>query len=286
MNETAVSSTVPKSISSSVAAAKKASLPWRVARRLIYEIRRIMPHRASVRYRGFVLPHPRTRSRMCGREYESNEFFLESGRAEARRLVTKLGYRSDSRIVEIGSGLGRFAIGVLQEVGEAQYWGFDPVRPWLDWCRKNIGRNHPSFRFTHIDVENELYNPAGAVAAKKFHFPVADGHADIVYMWGVFTNMRLSDAHNYIEEIGRITREGGRVFLTAFVEDSVPKETINPVNYVDYECDLPLQVVRFEKQSFFSVFEKHGLMLEEFAHHAGSHCNQSEIYLRKVGNDR
>src|SRR2546430_3045566 len=139
------------------------SFSRQLARRLASKIRRIIIQRSSVQYRGFVLPHPIIRQRMCGEEYASNEFFLESGSAEARRIVTKLGYRSDSRIVDIGSGLGRLATGLLREIGDVQYWGFDPVRSWIDWCKKHIERNHPSFRFTYIDVENELYNPTGTV---------------------------------------------------------------------------------------------------------------------------
>jgi SAM-dependent methyltransferase len=223
------------------------------------------------------------REGICGPQYGVKKFFLDSGRAEARRVVLKLGYRKNMNVVEIGSGAGRFAIGLLGEVGEVDYWGFDPVAPWIDWCRKYIEEVHPSFHFIHIDVKNENYSPDGVAAGEKFKFPMQDGHADIVYMWGVFTNMRWKDARNYISEIGRLTRDGGRVFLTAFVEEGVPEETINPVDYVEYPCTVPLHVVRYQKDALFAAFEDHGLSVEEFSHHGGFHCNQSEIYLRKVG---
>jgi SAM-dependent methyltransferase len=223
------------------------------------------------------------REEMCGDQYADNRFFLESGRAEARRVVSKLGYRKNMRVVEIGSGVGRLATGLLREVGDVEYWGFDPVPAWIDWCEKYIEGVHPSFRFMHIDVENENYNPDGAIMGEEFKFPLPDGHADIVYMWGVLTNMRLKDARNYISEISRLVRDGGRGFLTAFVEEDVPEETINPVDYVPYPCTVPLHVVRYEKEALFSIFDANGLAVEEFAHHGGSHPKQSEIYLRKVG---
>jgi SAM-dependent methyltransferase len=237
-----------------------------------------------VLYRGSVLPIPGMRLGMCGAEFTNDEFYLESGVAEARRVVAKLGYTSDCRVVEIGSGLGRFATGLLREVGDVDYWGFDAVEWWVDWCKKYIERRHPTYRFHHINVENELYNPGGVVKGDQFRFPLPDGHADIVYMWGVVTNMRFKDARNYIAEIGRLTRPGGRVFLTAWVEEDVPEETVNPDDYVNYQLEGPLWVVRYQKAALFSLFEQHGLVVEQFGHHAGGHCNQSEIYLRKRTN--
>ncbi len=194
------------------------------------------------------------------------------------------GLRSTSRLCSSAAcDLGRLAIGLVREAGSVQYWGFDASEPWIAWCRKHIERSHPSFRFVHVNIENELYNPAGTTLGDDFRFPLADGHADIVYMWGVFTNMRLNDARIYISEISRLLRNGGRAFLTAFVEKNVEPESINPVGYVDYECKVPLHVVRYAQDVLFSMFAEHGLTVEEFAYHGGTHCNQSEIYLRKVG---
>src|SRR5438046_3119436 len=82
------------------------------------------------------------------------------------------------------------AIGLFQEAGRVEYWGFDANALWIAWCRKHIEPRHPSYRFIHVDVANELYNPTGATLGDRFRFPLADAHADIVYMWGVFTNMR------------------------------------------------------------------------------------------------
>jgi SAM-dependent methyltransferase len=250
--------------------------------RLLARARNAIPRRTYVRHRGYFLPPPDMRSRMCGSEYASDDFFFDSGCAEARRVMTKLAWTRDSRIVEIGCGLGRFAIGLLHEAGSIEYCGLDASKSWIAWCRKHIERRHPSFRFIHVDVENELYNPHGTAVGNDFRFPLPGGHADIVYMWGVFTNMRLSDARVYVSEISRLLREGGRVFLTAFVEKNVPAESINPTGYVDYECRLPLHVVRYDHDALFAIFAEYGLAVDEFSYHGGTHCNQSEIYLRKV----
>jgi SAM-dependent methyltransferase len=259
------------------------ALATSLLRRLLRRLRSVVPGRRYVRCRGYRLPPPDMRSRMCGSEYASNEFFLDSGSEEARRLISRLGYTKDSHVVEIGSGLGRLAIGLIREAGPVEYWGFDANKSWIEWCRKHIARNHPSYRFIHVDVENDLYNPQGAVVGGDFRFPLPDGHADIVYMWGVFTNIRLNDARIYVAEISRLLRDGGRVFLTAFVEPNVEPETINPANYVDYPCTVPLHVVRYAQDALFAAFAENGLVIDEFAYHGGTQCNQSELYLRKVG---
>jgi SAM-dependent methyltransferase len=254
-------------------------------RRLLWRARRLVAA-DYVNFGGCRLPPAHMRDAMCGVEYALADKFLESGRAEARRLIAKLAYTADSNVVEIGCGLGRLAIGLMRECGNVRYWGFDAKRPWIAWCKTHIERRHPSFRFFHVDVANDLYNPNGKVILEEFRFPLADGHADIVYLWGVFTNMRLSDVRIYVSEIGRLLRPGGRVFLTAFVEKNVAPESVNPTGYVNFECHLPLQVVRYDQDVLFSIFAEHGLEVEEFAHHGGAHFNQSEIYLRKTGPER
>ena len=85
----------------------------------------------------------------------------------------------------------------------------------------------------------------------------------------------------YVAETSRILKEGGAVFLTAFVEKDVPSVSLNPEGYTNYKCGGPLHVVRYEKNFLFSTFRQHGLNVEEYSHHVGRHCNQSEIYLRK-----
>jgi len=267
----------------SALASERVSTPS-LLQRLLRRARRVMGV-DYVKFRGCRLPPAHMRDAMCGLEYAADDWFLESGCAEARRLIG-MGHRPDSKVVEIGCGLGRLAIGLIREYGNVRYWGFDANGRWIAWCKTHIERRHPSYRFFHVDVANDLYNPNGKVILDEFRFPLADGHADVLYMWGVFTNMRLSDARIYVSEISRLVRDGGRVFLTAFVEKDVAPESINPTGYLDYECHLPLEVVRYDQDVLFSMFAEHGLTVEKFAHHGGAHCNQSEIYLRKTGTAR
>jgi len=219
---------------------------------------------------------------MCGQVFESNDFFLQSGVVEALRLVERLGYSKGSFVVDIGSGLGRLAIGMLLELGDAEYLGLDANREFVAWCEQNISRRQPSYRFLHVDVVNELYNPNGAVGGNCVELPIDSGSADIVYLWGLFTNMGPEDVSHYISEISRITRKDGKVFLTVFVEDDTIEVVVNPKNYVPYECDRPLSVVKYSKEFLFPLFGRHGLRIQEFRHHGGMFPKQSEIYLQRL----
>lgn len=211
----------------------------------------------------------------------SDDFFLQSAVVEATRLPARLGYTRSSRLVDVGCGLGRLAIGLLEEFGDVEYLGVDASPEFVDWCRKHIEQRHPTFRFVHYDVANEMYNPNGTVHGAQIRLPLASASADVVYVWGVFTNMEPEHVPVYVSELSRIVRYGGRIFLTAFVEDDVPQVSINPTGYVPYDCTLPLCVVRHNKEHFFSLFKREGLTVEDFRYHGGMFPKQSEIYLTK-----
>jgi SAM-dependent methyltransferase len=238
--------------------------------------------RGFVLYRGYRLPPRSMRGRMCGDAFRSDGFFLQSAVVEATRFSARLGYTKSSRIVDVGCGLGRLATGMLVEFGDVQYLGIDANEDFVRWCEENIERYHPTFRFVHLDIANELYNPAGALDGSEVRLPVDDTSADIVYLWGVFTNMVPEHVESYIGEVGRILRSRGRCFLTAFVEDDVPTVTFNPTGYVPYDCNAPLTVVRFSRQWLFSTFQQHGLQVEDFRYHESMFAKQSEIYLAKA----
>jgi hypothetical protein len=117
---------------------------------------------------------------------------------------------------------------------------------------------------------------------EKIRLPVADASADIVYMWGVFTNMALEHVRIYASELSRMARDGAKVFLTAFVEDDVPEVSYNPTGYVPYDFASPLAVVRYNREWLFSLFSRHGLMVDDFRYHGSMFPKQSEIFLTKT----
>ncbi len=238
--------------------------------------------RGFVLHRGYRLPPKSLRGRMCGDAFRTDSFYFLSAVLEATKFSVNLSQTKGALVVDIGSGLGRLATGILAEFGDVQYLGIDANQDFVRWCQEHIERHHPSFRFVHLDMANDLYNPTGTIGARQLRLPVTDASADVVNLWGVFTNMVPEHVQAYVREIGRILRPQGRCFLTAFAEDDVPEVTFNPSGYVPYACNSPLTCVRYSKQWLFSTFQQHGLQLEEFRHHGSMFPKQSEIYLVKA----
>ena len=56
--------------------------------------------------------------RLGGPSFADDDRFLKTAQDETRRLVTSLGLTSGSRVLDVGCGVGRLAIGILSEVGD------------------------------------------------------------------------------------------------------------------------------------------------------------------------
>ncbi|MBI3762423.1 MAG: class I SAM-dependent methyltransferase, partial [Chloroflexi bacterium] len=142
----------------------------------------------SVEHKGMILPGRHLR---LGRsEFSDDEGFLSSGQAEADRLVQRFGLTASTRLLDIGCGPGRLAIGVLSRFKNFQHYrGIDIVKKRIDWCQRHITRHHPGFQFIYLNLQNLRYNPTGKSIGGDFRLPFADGEFDIIYLWSVFSNM-------------------------------------------------------------------------------------------------
>jgi len=254
---------------------KANQLAWGLAAQVKYSL---FPKKNYVAYKGSRLPLPG--DRLNGPDQADNEFFLNSAIKEAERVITALGCTARDFIVDIGCGQGRLPIGLVRKLPDLRYLGLDVSGDSIQWCKQNIEEQHPSFRFEYINLINARYNPSGDPLAAGFRLPVSDGAADIVYMWGVVTNMEPEHLVVYANEISRMLRHGGKAFLTANVEDNVPQVSINPENYMPWKYNGPLNIVRYETQYFLDVFQRAGLRLMDFSYHAAGNC-QSDLYFVK-----
>jgi len=72
--------------------------------------------------------------------------------------------------LDVGCGQGRLPIGILRVIGEINYMGIDVDKASIDWCRRHIERNHPSFKFKHVNFRNERYNNDGIEISDSFRF--------------------------------------------------------------------------------------------------------------------
>lgn len=212
---------------------------------------------------GVVLPPKNMRP--CGSNFQDDEFYLESARKEADRLTEHLGLSRESSLLDVGSGPGRLAIGIIQRVGELEkYRGVDVAEESVRWGRQNVTPEHPSFQFVHIDVENRRYNPEGSGKDSGFSFPFEDGEFDLITLYSVFTHMLTDGVRTYLKEFHRVLRPGGRSYLTAFVEDNVPEVEENPQGYLGREWKGALHCVRYEREFFERLLRESGFRLDGF----------------------
>lgn len=127
-------------------------------------------------------------------------------------------YRSVRVGLHAGCGIGRMAVPLTGYLSaEGSYEGFDIVPEGVRWCQENITPKYPNFRFQIADVHNDRYHPEGSQKASEYRFPYADGSFDFVFLTSVFTHMLPQDMENYLSEISRILRSGGRCLITFFL---------------------------------------------------------------------
>ena len=160
------------------------------------------------------------------RGFTGDTDFLATG-AELLGLLREYGgLRADSRVLDVGCGIGRVArtlVGVLDPAAGGAYVGFDPVAEAITWC---AGRYSTPFHFVHADLRNDLYNPGGRSAATEYRFPVADGWATLVVATSVFTHLDGAESERYLAEVRRALAPGGAGLLTFFLLDDGSRAAI------------------------------------------------------------
>ncbi|MGW8317132.1 MAG: class I SAM-dependent methyltransferase [Bacteroidales bacterium] len=153
--------------------------------------------------------------------------FTAAGEAIREQLVTLAGLQPSHRILDVGCGMGRVAVPLTAYLDEkGSYEGFDIVPSAIHWCRKRISSRYSQFRFTHIDLKNDLYNLRTDREAKDFVFPYGDGEFDLVFLTSVFTHMLLEDVRNYLLQIRRVLKPRGACFATFFLMNRDTEEQL------------------------------------------------------------
>lgn len=147
--------------------------------------------------------------------------FQQMGEDFSRFFIELGGLRADDDVLDIGSGIGRMAVPLVDYL-DGRYEGFDIVPSGVAWCQKHISPPYPNFHFELADIENGLYRQNGRYKACEYRFPYDDASFDFTFATSVFTHLIPEDAANYINESGRVLREGKTFFGTFFLLDDHP----------------------------------------------------------------
>src|SRR5688572_22089625 len=126
-----------------------------------------------------------------------------------------VGLQSQENLLDVGCGCGSMALFLKDYLDESgHYTGVDIHQPSINWCKKKIAERHANFRFLHIDVKNLAYNPKGAHRAEDYALPFEVQTFDVILLKSVFTHMRPLEVENYIQEVSRLLKSGGRCLMT------------------------------------------------------------------------
>jgi SAM-dependent methyltransferase len=143
--------------------------------------------------------------------------FLKFGERWRGLLAGRYGMKPSDRVLDVGCGVGRIAVGLTEHLRDGAYEGIDIVADGITWCQQRITPRFPNFRFQLSDVYNKTYHPQGRQQPSAYRFPFADGEFDFAFLTSVFTHMRRADVANYLAEIRRVLRPGGRCVATFFL---------------------------------------------------------------------
>ena len=151
---------------------------------------------------------------------QSYKEFKQNGEEFLRYYVELCGLRPDEKILDVGSGIGRKTLPLVDYLNErGSYDGLELVQSAVEWCTEKYTSKYPNFRFQHIDVFNAHYNPQGKYRASEYRFPFGDEEFDLVVLNSVFTHMLPAEVENYLREVARVLKPGGRCLISWFLLD-------------------------------------------------------------------
>jgi SAM-dependent methyltransferase len=190
-------------------------------------------------------------------------------------FVRLCGLRPYESVLDVGCGAGRMALPLATYLdGKARYVGMDVAKESVRWCTENIGSRFPNFEFRHIDVFNRKYNPTGKIGGSDYSFPFEDCSFDLVFLTSVFTHMLPPEVTNYIGEMARVLKAGGRCLVTFFLlneeADQLCRSGRSQVpflycydGYSTQDVRDPELAVAYQESYVRKQFERHGLRIRE-----------------------
>ena len=186
---------------------------------------------------------------------------------EFSHILIRHGLRADMNVLDVGCGQGRMARPLVDFLSRGSYTGFDIVSSGIEWCQKHYA-DVPNFKFEHAPVFNARYNAGGIVSASGFVFPYSDDEFDMAFLTSVFTHMFAKDVENYLMQISRTLKPGGKCLITWFLINEESQSADDPFYDFAFDCDEvsrtttpknPEAAIAFDEEFVRGLYKKAGL---------------------------
>ncbi|MCC7041018.1 MAG: class I SAM-dependent methyltransferase [Burkholderiales bacterium] len=209
------------------------------------------------------------------------------GREFVGHLQTLARLTPDARVLDVGCGIGRLAIPLLDVLSaRGRYDGFDIVPRAIRWCRSAIAPRHPGFTFTLADLGNGAYRRRAPRSAATYRFPYPDASFDVVVAMSLFTHLLPDEARNYVREIGRVLTPGGHCLTTWFVRNAQSEALLEAgrsaiaFTAAHGEClvtdpAVPEAAIAYPQATIMAMHE--GAGLDAVTLHPGAWCGRSRF---------
>jgi SAM-dependent methyltransferase len=191
----------------------------------------------------------------------------------ARTELISRGLRPEHRVLDIGSGIGNLALGLVGYL-RAGYDGIEIHADAVSWCQRAITNRYPTFRFHRADLASSAYNPRGQVPASAYRFPFPDKSFDFIFLSSVFTHMLPDGVEQYLLEISRMLSPGGVCVASYFLLNDETRIGVQtgrsfmsfPVEHSSGFCRLhdasrPEAAVAFEQSFIWTLHGQAGLRI-------------------------
>ena len=187
----------------------------------------------------------------------------------------------EHRVLDVGCGIGRMAVPLLGYLSnKGSYEGFDIAPYGIQWCAQRITPEYPNFRFQLADIRNREYNPDGQFAASQYRFPYESDSFDLTFLTSVFTHMLPAECSNYLTEVQRVLKPGGRCLITWFLLNAESERLIGEgkasldfrhpfENCLTNNPTTPEEAICYRQEFVLALYERLGFAIKHPIHYGG-----------------